>query len=263
MRCRRIEVSCLGLLAGLLWAGAATACAQQPPAPAWEAAPVPLEQLPDPVRERVRQVLEHPTFHATGPAESFLCNPEQYYWFLEHPDRAVVAWRRLGARCIDIQDRGNGRFGWSDNLGSDVAWSTVYRDAGMRVWYAEGSVRAGKMLPLLPVQAVVVLHYAALSDQGGQAFVRHQAELTLHTDSKTAALVARMIGASAPRLGQQYVAQLEMFYSALAWYLGQHPRQAEALLSGAADPEPVPPAYQPPLNMPASPPRYRWDGNNY
>ena len=96
----------------------------------------------------------------------------------------------------------------------------------------------------------------------GDDFVRHEAELALHTDSKTAALVAKLVGASAPRLGQQYVAQLEMFYSALAWYLGQHPGQAEALLSGTADRESAPPAYQPQENPAPPPPRYRWDGND-
>ena len=260
---RRIGVSWLGLLAGVFWVGSALACAQEPAAPGWDAAPVPLEKLPYPLRERVGQVLEHPTFHATGPAESFLCNPDQYQWFLDHPDRAVVAWRRLGAKCVDIQDRGNGRFGWSDALGSDISWSTVYRDAALRVWYAEGSVRGGKMLPLLPVRAVVVLRHAALTDETGQTFVRHQAELSLYTDSKAAALVAKMVGASAPRLGQQYVAQLEMFYSALSWYLGQHPRQAEALLSAAPDPGPAPAPYQPQLIPPASSTRSRWGGSNY
>src|SRR5689334_8303077 len=145
MQRRRTGASWVGFLAGVLWVVAGTACAQEPAAPAWDAAPVPVDQLPYPVRERVRQILERPTFHAVGPAESFLCNPQQYHWFLDHPDRAVTAWRRLGARCVDIQDRGNGHFGWSDNLGSDVSWSTVYRDASLRVWYAEGSVRTGKL----------------------------------------------------------------------------------------------------------------------
>jgi hypothetical protein len=203
-----------------------------------------MERLPYAVREQVRQTLAQPTFHARGPFESFLCDPRQYYWFLDHPDRAVVAWRRLGAKCVDIQDRGDGRFGWSDSLGSDVSWSTVYQDAHMRVWYAEGRVRPGSLLPFLPVRAVVVLRYAEECDRSGQSFLRHQAELFLHTDSKTVAVVARLVGASAPRVGEQYVAQLEMFYSALAWYFGQHPRQAEALLSGTAG-VPEGPAYAP------------------
>lgn len=250
MRCRRIGVGWLGLLAGVFWASLGGAWGQEPAGPGWETAPVPLERLPAAVREAVRQTLVQPTYHARGPAECFICEPAHYHWFLDHPDRAVVAWRRLGAKCIDIEDRGNGRFGWSDPQGSDVTWTTVYQDAHMRVWYAEGRVRPGSLLPYLPVRAVVVLRYAEEYDQTGQSFLRHQAELLLHTDSKTAAVVAKLVGVSAPRLGEQYVAQLEMFYSALSWYLGQHPRQADVLLSGVAGPPTGP---RTPPALPASP----------
>jgi hypothetical protein len=255
MACRRIRLGWLGVLAGVLWGTLGSAPAQEPAASAWESTPVPVEQLPYTVREQVQQTMEKPTFHARGPMESFICNPLHYHWFLEHPDRAVVVWRRLGAKCIDIQDRGNGRFGWSDTLGSDVTWTTVYLDGHMRVWYAEGKVRPGTLLPFLPVRAVVVLRFAEAVDQTGQSFMRHQAELSLHTDSKTAAVVAKLIGASAPRLGEQYVAQLEMFYSALSWYFGQHPRQVEALLSTAVSVTPAPPgpSIQP---RPPMPPRH-------
>jgi hypothetical protein len=253
-------VGWLAVLAGVLWAGLATAGAQEA-APSWETAPVPLDRLPPSVRDTVRQTLAQPTFQARGPAECFICDPRQYHWFLEHPDRAVIVWRRLGAKCIDIQDRGNGRFGWTDGQGSDVSWTTVYKDDHMRVWYAEGGVKAGSLMPMLPVRAVVVLRYAEECDQTGQSFLRHQAELALHTDSKTAAVVARLVGASAPRLGEQYVAQLEMFYSALSWYIGQHPRQAAILLSDVIGP-PTPSGPQPaplPMLSPVSPSRYRLD----
>ncbi|HJT75912.1 MAG TPA: hypothetical protein VJ739_01815, partial [Gemmataceae bacterium] len=172
-----------------------------------------------------------PTFTARGPGETFACWPAQYHWLLDHPDRAAAGWRRLGARCVDISDRGDGRFGWADTEGSDVSWTTVYRDDHMRVWYAEGKVRPGAVLPLVSLRAVVVLHYTQLGDGPGRSVMQHQAELFLHTDSRTVALVARLLGASAPRAGQQYVAQLEMFYSSLAWYLDQHPDAVERLLA--------------------------------
>ena len=43
-----------------------------------------------------------------------------------------------------------------------------------------------------------------------------------------------MLGASAPHLAEQYVGQMEMFFGALAWYLDQHPEQAEVMLKGIA-----------------------------
>jgi hypothetical protein len=231
MACRRIRAGWLTLWTALLWAGVGTAIADEEPRPDASGAGVPLEFVPAAVRDHVRQTLERPTITARGPEETFACCPAQYHWLLDHPDRAGLGWRRLGARCVEISDRGDGRFGWADADGSDISWTTVYRDARMRVWYAEGKVRVGAVLPLVSLRAVVVLHYSQHGDGPGRTVMQHQAELFLHTESRAVALAARLFGASAPRLGQQYVGQLEMFYSALAWYMDQHPDSVETLLA--------------------------------
>src|SRR5689334_7156633 len=122
----------LGLLAGLAWAGTSTA--QSGPLPFlfrsftqsnhWDklcsAALVPLDQVPPAFRGKIHRVLERPILYTQGPAESFTCDPAMYTWLLDHPDRTMVAWRRLGAKCLEIADRGNGWFGWSDGKGNDV-----------------------------------------------------------------------------------------------------------------------------------------------
>ncbi len=208
--------------------------ASAPPAAAFGPARVPLDLLPREVRGRVRAVVEHPTLSSRGPSESFACRPETYAWLLDHHDRASRAWHRLGAECVPISDRGGGRFGWSDGQGSEVHWDLVYRDAASRVWYAEGRVRPGTLFPAVPVKAVVVLRFEEGRDRNGRPVVRHQADLALHTDSKAAALAARLMGASAPRLAEQYLGQMQMFFSALGWYLDQHPEEAPNLLAAAA-----------------------------
>ena len=237
MRYRPNPLSCLILAIGVLWGSTARVTAQSTKADEFgeprasvfaAAAQVPLEQMTAGVREKVRTVLEHPTLCTHGPAEVFNCQPALYHWFLDHPDRAAVVWRRLGAKCVEMTDRGNGRFGWSDKLGSDVHWDTVYRGPRMRVWHAEGQVRPAPLLPLVLVQAVVVLRYAEGRDSDGKPLLRHQADLLVHTDSKTAALAARVLGASAPRMAEQYVAQVQTFFAALAWRLDRVPAKKEA-----------------------------------
>lgn len=133
----------LGLLVALSWSH--TLYAQPPaaaPTPKVDRAKVvalvPLQELPEVYRDKVRLCLEKPTLFTPGQAETFVCSPAMYYWFLDHPDRAVVAWQRLGATVMPISDRGAGKFGWSDELGSDVVWQTAYKDNAVRVWYAEG-----------------------------------------------------------------------------------------------------------------------------
>jgi hypothetical protein len=190
-----------------------------------------LEAVSPDYQKRVRSVLERPTLFARGPVETFHCQPTLYRWLLDHPDRAVQGWIKLGAKCAHITDRGNGRFGWKDDHGSDVHWDTVVRSSRQHVWYAEGAVRIGPLLPLAPVRAVIILHIQEGHDASGRPAIRHEGELVLHTDSKAAALVARLMGASVPRTAEQYVAQIQTFFAALAWHVDEHPEKAQNLLT--------------------------------
>jgi hypothetical protein len=176
-------------------------------------------------------VLERPTLRARGPAESFACQPALYHWLLDHPDLAARLWRCLGAECEDIRAEAADRFAWADRQGGSLRWRTVLDRPDRRVWYAEGSVKASPLLPAVPLRAVAVLRHAQGRDAAGRDVVRHQVELAVHTDSHAAALVARLLGASAPRMAEEYVAQIGVFYSALAWYLNRHPDQATALFA--------------------------------
>jgi hypothetical protein len=245
----RWRVTGLGVAAVLLLAqGAADAGAQTPAGPG-EGPPrasvvdlrgtvnrVSLEQVTPPLRERVRLVLEQPTLYAQGPAEIFLGRLELYEWLLDHPDRAARAWQRLGARCMDITDRGDGTFGWNDGQGSDIRWQTAQRGSRQRVWYAEGSLKPAPFLAAVPIHAVVVLRYGEAPDGGKRPLLRHQADIFFQTDSKTAALVARMLGPSAPRLAEQCLTQLQTFFAALTWYAEHYPDRAERVLRAPGDP---------------------------
>jgi hypothetical protein len=193
-------------------------------------AEVPLEQLPPGPREAVRRVLERPTLSTPGPVEVFRGKLPLYYWLLDHPDQGVRLWRALGARCMEITAAGDGRFHWSDGQGTDIQWETVFRSPQVRVWYAEGSSKPASLLPAVPMRAVVVLHHDVVRDGDVRPIIRHHADLFLQTDSKTARLIARLLGPSAPRLAEQGVAQMELFFSALVWYFDRHPERAEALL---------------------------------
>ena len=242
MGSRRVRFGWLGVVAVL--AVAAPAAPQRASSPTTTAVAegetgpslgVPLDELPLSEREHVRLVLDRPTLTARGLAEVFTCRPEHYQWLLDHPDQAVRLWRCLGIKCADIVDRG-GYFTWSDDKGSGMRWQEVYRSPDRRVWYAEGKVNPGFLLPTASIQAVVVLHYTEGTDAVGRPAMRQQIELALHAESHLLAAAAKLIGASVPHLAQQYVGQIQMFYGALAWYLNQHPRHAEVLFEQMSKP---------------------------
>ncbi|MBI3821136.1 MAG: hypothetical protein HY289_00480 [Planctomycetes bacterium] len=176
-----------------------------------------------------KQAADRPTVQARGPVDTFTCTPEQYCWLLDNPDRAVTAWRRLGAKCVSIQRRGPGIFGYTDEAGSDVSWEVIHQAPGVRIWFAEGKVKPSPVLPLVPVKALVVLRFVEGKTPEGSTMVQHHAEVVIHTDSKAATAVTKMMGQSAPKLAEQGLGQLQLFFSALSCYVGRHPDRVDML----------------------------------
>lgn len=197
---------------------------------------LPLQALTSRHRRLIEKVLQQPTLAARGPQETFHAQPEHYLYFLDHPDRAVTAWKRLGAKCVAIEARGPGKYFWRDDQGSAVDWETCHRDGSMRVWYAEGEVRPGPLLPLVPVKALVVLRHQQVLKPDGDRLLRQQADIFIRTESKTAAMVTRMLGPSAHHLAEQGLGQLQLFFSGLAWYLDRHPDEVEKLVDFGESP---------------------------
>ena len=221
---------------------------QSPPAAIPADAPVchvPLDALQPADREHVRAVVERPTL-TTRPSEVFTCRPEHYHWLLDHPDQAVRLWHMMGVKCADIVDRG-GYFTWDDGKGNGLHWREVYRGSERRVFYAEGRIDPGFLLPTAAVQAVVVVQHTEGTDTAGRQAVRQRIELALHTDSHAVATAARLIGGIGPAPGTAIRRSDADFLGALAWYLNQHPRHAEMLFEQLRRPA----ATDRPLTLPA------------
>jgi len=200
----------LSLAVGLFWGSTALARAQNSILCQRTAANVPVAGMSPALRTRVERVSQDPTLFTLGPSEAFAGQPFVYHWLLEHPDRAMEGWRRLGAKCTTIKDLGTGHFRWTDGRGSQIDWVTAYQDFRRQIWYAEGTVRPGLLVPAIPIQVVLILHYGDRKTESEGTLIYHQADVFLKTDNQAAALIARALGASAPRMAEQFLGQLEI-----------------------------------------------------
>ena len=90
-------------------------------------------------------------------------------------------------------------------------------------------MKASALLPLVPVKALVILRHAEGKTPDGVAYVQHHAEVVIHTDSKAAAGVTKLMGQSAPKLAEQGLSQLQLFFSALSCYVDRHPERVDTL----------------------------------
>jgi hypothetical protein len=192
--------------------------------------PIPMQSVAPADRAAVKNVFDNSTLTAKSQPEMFRADSDIYIYFLDHPDRAVSAWRRLGAKCVDIQPRGDKQFAYTDDQGSDITWRAVVRQGDLRVWYAEGKVKASPALPLVPVQAVVVIRHGEINNPDGTTALVQQTEMYIHTDSTMATVVMKMMGPSAQRIAEQGLGQFQFFFSRLSEYMNRNPENMRALV---------------------------------
>lgn len=225
----------LRLVVGLLVLGGVGRLVAAPPLfPTAPAGPVlnaiPVDTMPADVRDKARGVLDGASLSARGVAESFHAAPDVYRWLLDNPQIGIKLWRQLGATVSDVVEKAPGQYLWKDGQGSEVLWRTAARAPGLHVWYAEGKIKASALLPASSFRALVALHYTLGKDADGKDAVRHQVHFHLRCDGRAMALAARILGNSAPRLAEQYLGQLQMFYGGLSWYLCQDTARARRML---------------------------------
>jgi hypothetical protein len=198
------------------------------------AAQVPVDSLSPALRDKVRAVLERPTLSSRSVPETFNTDHAVYRYLLDHPDHSIKLWRKLGAKVAEIDDRGSGTYVWQDGQGSEVTWQIAHREPGrLIVWYAEGKVKPTVLLAAQPFRAVAMLQYTEGTDVAGLPAVRHQVHFHLRCESRAIALVAKILGSSAPRLAEQYLGQLQMFYGGMGWYVYQDQERAKKLFKDA------------------------------
>ena len=222
----------LGLLIGSALGGGAWAVPQQPPAMTAPTTPAPLtfgEVVQPAFKETVLKVVRQPTISTKYTSDEVTCGREMYEWLLNHPDRVSLAWRRMKVGCVEITDLGNGKFGWNDDQGSELVWQTVGTFPDGVVWYATGKVKPSPVTPSVPVKAVVVLAYPS-KKEGKLAPVT---QVYLHTDSRAATMITRMLGPTAPKLAEQGAEQLLFFFNGIGRYVTANPEKAEGLLAPA------------------------------
>lgn len=222
--------SCPAVLALLLAAGPAAA-QLRPNAP-----PTGVLELVAPAhKDAVSKVVARPTLTAKYTEPAFVTGLELYEWMLDHPDRVSLAWPRLGIACAEITDRGNGRFGWTDEHGSDVTWQAVGKAPGVVVWYATGKVKPAPLIPMVPVKAVAVLKYPNKpTDTPGAVTLTADLSVYVLTDSRAANALLRMLGPGAAKAGEQAAEQLLFFFSGVAGHLHKHPEKTKATLGPKA-----------------------------
>jgi hypothetical protein len=180
--------------------------------------------------EGVLKCVRHPTVATKSTGDEIVCTVAVYEWLYDHPDRVALAWQRLKVPTVTITDLGGGKFGWSDESGSEVVWQTVGTFPDGRVWFASGKVRPSVAAPFVPIQATFIVSHPRKAEKDGVAVFAPTVQVYVHSDSKAANLALRIIGPAAPRLAEEAAGQLLDFFGGIANVVQKNPTKADMLL---------------------------------
>jgi hypothetical protein len=103
------------------------------------------------------------------------------------------------------------------------------------IWYANGKVKPGALLPTVPVKAVAVLHAprTAVEGKAGVADFAPKVQIYLYSESRPAQAMLRILGPAGPRMAEQGAEQLMLFFSGPTRYIYRHPDELASLLGPA------------------------------
>jgi hypothetical protein len=189
-------------------------------------------------QEGVLKCVRHPTVTTKSGGDEIVCTVAVYEWLYDHPDRVALAWQRLKVPTVAITDLGNGKFGWSDENGSEVVWQTVGTFPDGRVWFASGKVKPSPLAPFVPIQATFIVSHPRKAEKDGVAVFAPAVQVYVHSDSKAANLALKIVGPTAPRLAEEAATQLLDFFGGIATVVQQNPTKAEMLLGPPKKPNP-------------------------
>jgi len=192
-----------------------------------------LAALEPSARDSVAAVMRAPTLTTRATDAPFFAQADLYDWLLDHPDRASLAWRRMGVPCVEIVPLERGRFLWKDEQGSELVWWPVGRFRDGIVWYATGQVKAAALVPTASVRAVAILQCPRqiILPPSPTATFTPKVLLYLQTDSPAATAALRILGPAVPRMAEQGAEQLLLFFAGPARRIFAYPEEGEKLLA--------------------------------
>ena len=107
---------------------------------------LPFASLDEPVRTKIRNIVNNPTIYRRMPIEVVPCDPELYVFLVRYPEIVVNMWQLMGVTKVNISRTGPYAYDTLDGAGTVSKVQLVYGTDEKHLFLAEGHYEG----PLLP-----------------------------------------------------------------------------------------------------------------
>jgi hypothetical protein len=190
---------------------------------------IPLDQLTEEHRRRVRTVLQSTGVFRELPTLDFEVEPAVYEFFRAHPDVAVSIWRAMKISQFQMYQTGKEEFEADAGDGSTGIITVMCNHGEHSVVMCEGVYKS----PFLskPIQATALMHietsYEARADK--KTYVRHTGHLFVSFPSQTVDTAAKLISPVSNMIIDRNFQEVSMFLHMMTLAMARQPGWVEQI----------------------------------
>ncbi|MCL4206062.1 MAG: hypothetical protein KJ000_26560 [Pirellulaceae bacterium] len=140
----RYRLACilLVLLAGLAWVAPCRAQAVDaggnPESRADAVRAIPLEELNEASRQKLRPILEKPSLYRRMPVQVIGCDPDLHVFLIRYPEVIVNIWQLMEVTKVQVKRTGPYTFDATDGSGTISKVELIYGRPDLHIFYATG-----------------------------------------------------------------------------------------------------------------------------
>jgi hypothetical protein len=200
MRCKRIVVFIIALLAGLHrtvpLARAETMANKAARDEAVRAIPWRLLSPED--RRSAQHVVKYASIYRRLPTRVIDCDPELFTFLLQHPEVVIDVWRVMGVSQVTLDKRPQGAYMAADGAGTVGTVRFLHADWGqnannLAVVFADGSYEGKPFVTPLRAQSLLLLRSGAVQETNGRHYVTVRVDSFLKIEQMGIELVAKSV----------------------------------------------------------------------
>jgi len=199
---------------------------------------IPWNQLNDPARNKLKAVLDHPSYFRRMPSQTLECDPELFTFLVRHPEVIVSIWKVMGVTKVEVERTGEFTFRGQDGAGTRCQSELVYGTDQLHIFYALGDYDGSMTTKPVEGRCVCVLHSQQVPSADGTSWLQGRMDLFLKLDQLGADLIVRTIGPFIAKTADLNFIESAKFLSQLSQAAQRNPEGFQELVYQLEDIQP-------------------------
>lgn len=154
---------------------------------------IPLDQINDEAREKLRDVTAKPTIYRRLPVQVIDSDADLYVFLVRYPEIVVNMWQLMGITNVNMRRTGDYTFDADDGAGTTGKVELIYGTRNIHVYYGEGEYQGPLLKNRITGRCVLVLSTGYTRADDGRQYVTSRMDVFARIDNAAADLVAKTL----------------------------------------------------------------------